>query len=257
LKTMPLRARAHFVRKPSGKYFLKGKKIAVEGNIAAGKSTFTKLLELESPNWKTILEPISRWTNVNQDELTTSQKSGGNLLELFYSNPQRYAYTFESFTFISRAKEACRYKDFHCGNNPVQFFERSVYSSKYAFALNSYESGLLTETEWNMYQDWSSYLIKMSPNLKPDGIIYLRAEPEICYKRMLKRGRHEEGGVSLDYLKCLHEKHEAWLYRKDIKIDESLQGVPILILDCNSEFEAEPQRWSELMEQVKFFVADS
>lgn len=45
----------------------------------------------------------------------------------------------------------------------------------------------------------------------PDGFVYLRTDPATCLKRLQKRQRSEEGGVSLDYLQNLHEKHEAWL----------------------------------------------
>ena len=38
----------------------------------------------------------------------------------------------------------------------------------------------MTETEWNIYQDWSTYLIHALGDLKLDGIVYLRAEPEVC-----------------------------------------------------------------------------
>ncbi|KAF1002200.1 hypothetical protein AG4045_000066 [Apium graveolens] len=39
-----------------------------------------------------------------------------------------------------------------------------------------------------------------------------RASPDTCHKRMLLRKRPEEGGVSIDYLRSLHEKLESWLF---------------------------------------------
>ena len=50
---------------------------------------------------------------------------------------------------------------------------------RYIFALNCFESGVMSETEWNIYQDWSTYLIHALGDLKLDGIIYLRSEPEV------------------------------------------------------------------------------
>jgi len=75
----------------------------------------------------------------------------------------------------------------------------------------------MTETEWAIYQDWSTYLLDSLGELQLDGFIYLRAEPTVCAKRMSKRGRPEEQGVTVEYLKQLHEKHERWLHHKEFQ----------------------------------------
>ena len=54
-------------------------------------------------------------------------------------------------------------------------------------------------------------VVQASPSLIPDGFIYLRATPDICMNRLKRRQRTEEGGVTLDYLMGLHQKHEDWL----------------------------------------------
>ena len=59
----------------------------------------------------------------------------------------------------------------------------------------------LSQTEWDIYNEWTDYVFENSPELKLDGIIYLRADPTICANRMKKRGRLDESGVTLDYLK--------------------------------------------------------
>ncbi len=54
-------------------------------------------------------------------------------------------------------------------------------------------------------------MVQASPTLIPDGFIYLRATPNICMNRLKRRHRAEEGGVTLNYLEGLHQKHEDWL----------------------------------------------
>ncbi|XP_039273652.2 deoxycytidine kinase 2-like isoform X1 [Styela clava] len=244
-------------------HVIKGKKIAIEGNIATGKSTFIKMLQNESEEWSVVPEPVARWTNIStgDDEapLSLSQQSGGNLLQMFYDDISRWSYTFQSYALLSRMRLQRKGvpPELEDANNPVQFFERSLQSDRYIFALNCYESGVMSETEWNIYQDWSSYLLRSLGELKLDGIIYLRANPEVCYSRMQKRGRDEEKTVSLDYLKCLHEKHEAWLHRNEVQMDPTLIGVPILTLDCNEEFVEDAERQRAMLDKViKFVGAD-
>ena len=58
-----------------------------------------------------------------------------------------------------------------------------------------------SRTEWDIYNEWTDYVFENSPELKLDGIIYLRADPTVCAARMMKRGRLDESGVTLEYLK--------------------------------------------------------
>lgn len=51
------------------------------------------------------------------------------------------------------------------------------------------------------------------------------------YERIKARGRPEEKGISLDYLKDLHQSHEEWLIRS------STNTIPVLVMDANQTLE--------------------
>lgn len=227
-------------------------RISIEGNIATGKSTFIKILEeaAGTEDWEITPEPVSTWTQI---EGKNDQNAKKEILGKFYTDPRRWAYTMESFTFVTRmhAEKMRRQRpvSVSCSIN-----ERSVYSNLYIFARNCFETGLMTETEWSIYKDWSTYLLESLGDLQLDGFIYLRCDPKVCDKRMAKRGRPEEQGVTLEYLSQLHEKHEKWLHNREFHNEDIMQDIPILEIDCNEEFHDDEEIKSKMLQQVREFV---
>ncbi len=212
----------------------------LEGNIGAGKSTFLRLLSQQMPQVEAVTEPVNNWQ---------STIYGQSLLTNFYKNPKRWAYTLELLTMICRVEEHLKEQKNRDG---VKVAERSIYSGYYCFAQNSYAQGFMTDLEWQMYQQWFSFLI---PNkcLPPKGFIYMKASPEIAYERIKKRNRHAEKTLSFAYLKQIHRKHETFL-AKQASILPQLRRVPILTLDCNDEFENNPAQLHKHMHAIQNFL---
>uniref|UniRef100_A0A1A8J4W3 deoxyguanosine kinase n=2 Tax=Nothobranchius kuhntae TaxID=321403 RepID=A0A1A8J4W3_NOTKU len=248
----------------SNSFSRRHKKISIEGNIAAGKSTFVRLLQRASEEWEVIPEPIGKWCNVQNDsediyqDLSSSQKSGGNLLQMLYDKPSRWSYTFQSYACLSRVRAQLQGPSVKLqqAENPVQFYERSVYSDRYVFASNLFECGDLTDTEWSVYQDWHTWLLNhFEPDITLNGIIYLRASPQRCMQRLMHRGRDEERGIPLEYLEQLHSKHEAWLYHKNLRLDfDYLSELPVLVLDVDEDFKNDQIKQEAIIDKVQEFL---
>jgi len=207
----------------------------VEGNIGAGKSTFLHLVQYYL-NAQLVFEPHYKWQDV----------AGENLLDYFYKDMSRWAYTFQSLAFITRIQE----QEEHARHNtqPAQIIERSVFSDRYCFARNCYEMGLMTSLEWNLYCNWFDWLVAQHMHL-PSGVIYLRTSPQVCYDRLCKRDRKEEAGISYDYLQLLHDKHEAWLIRKE-NVAHGMADMPVLTLPCDEDFEHDIEQQKRCMQYV-------
>lgn len=212
----------------------------VEGNIGSGKSTFLRLLEEQLPV-QMVYEPHTKWQNVG---------NGENLLERFYTDIPRWAYTFQSYAFITRIMEQQkRSLEFP---ETTQIIERSVYSDRYCFAKNCFEMGAMSALEWQLYQDWFSWLVEnYAP--RPTGFIYLQTDPDVCFSRLTKRARHEEVGVQLSYLQSLHDKHESWLLKKE-DVAAHIKDVPVLILSCNDDFEHDASYFAQHLDEVRRFI---
>ncbi|XP_066423398.1 deoxyguanosine kinase, mitochondrial isoform X5 [Molothrus aeneus] len=236
-------------------------RLALEGNIAVGKSTFLRLLAAAFPRWHLVTEPVAQWRRV-PGAAGTAQVSGGsaNLLQLMYQEPARWSFTFQSFSCLSRLKAVLEPPEESGGTPgtapPVRVFERSLFSDRYVFAKTLLEAGHLQPLEWAIYQDWHELLLRhLAPHAAPHGFLYLRASPQTCLERLRRRARSEEGGVQLGYLEQLHGQHELWLVARTTEIHcEAARRAPVLVLDVEQDFEHDLARQGLLMAQVEAFV---
>ncbi|CAA7052398.1 unnamed protein product [Microthlaspi erraticum] len=235
----------------------------VEGNISVGKSTFLQKIASETIELQDLVEivpePVAKWQDIGPEHF--------NILDAFYNEPQRYAYTFQNYVFVTRLMQE---KESAAGVKPLRLMERSVFSDRMVFVRAVHEAKWMSEMEISIYDSWFDPVVSALPGLVPDGFIYLRASPDTCHKRMLTRKRAEEEGLSLKYLQDLHEKHESWLLpmksgnhgvlsvskptlqmdnslHPDIKdrvvylegnhMHSSIQKVPALVLDCDQNID--------------------
>ncbi|KAF4373682.1 hypothetical protein F8388_010710 [Cannabis sativa] len=253
----------------------------VEGNISVGKTTFLQRIANETIELRDLVEvvpePINKWQDVGPDHF--------NILDAFYAEPQRYAYTFQNYVFVTRVMQE---RESSSGIKPLRLMERSVFSDRMVFVRAVHEAKWMNEMEISIYDSWFDPVVSCLPGLIPDAFIYLRASPDTCHKRMKLRKRNEEGGVTLEYLSDLHEKHESWLFpyesgnhgvlsvnklplhsdnslHPDIRgrvfflegnhMHSSIQKVPALVLDCepNIDFSKDIDAKRQYARQVAEF----
>ncbi|MBY0345592.1 MAG: deoxynucleoside kinase [Neisseriaceae bacterium] len=215
----------------------------LEGNIGVGKSTFLTKFAQHCPDITVVQEPLDSWDK---------HLSGQSLLERFYTNPHRWAYTIETMTMMARIRDHMREQEHP---NPLRVMERSIYSGHYCFGINSKLNGFLSDLEWSIYSQWIDHSFNKKC-LPPKGFIYLRTSPEVCFERIGKRGRESEKGISFEYVKQIHDQHEKFLINKE-GLTSSLKKVPVLVLDCTQDFANDDEIFAEHLEQLRKFFAPS
>jgi deoxyadenosine/deoxycytidine kinase len=211
----------------------------LEGNIGVGKSTLLKKLKENLPELEVLTEPVNNWAD---------QIFGQSLLENFYKETSRWAYTLENLAMIHRVKDHIEIQN---KNNSNIVLERSIYSGHYCFARNSFQNGHLNQIEWEVYEKWINFL--HSNCQPPKGFIYLKANPETCISRIRKRNRLSEKSLTLAYIRQIDEWHEKFLMKKE-NLHKSLKSIPVLKIDCNLDFEDNPKILKSHLEKVKEFI---
>lgn len=212
---------AHTIEYLSSKFRTTGiLNIAIEGNIASGKSSFISKLHLE-PHAETILEPLEKWTN----------NGGINLLQLAYTHPEKYSFAFQMLVLVTMLQGHTKQH-----NRPIKIMERSFETAHNCFATLLADLGFITREEFGVIKSWAT-TIEENNMTNIDLTVYLRTTPDIAFTRLTKRDRKEERNVSLTYLEKLHGLHEEWAAEYQI---------PLVTLDCNGNE-------NQLTENVIFF----
>ena len=199
----------------------------IEGNIGSGKSTLITILKKSNASLRHIPiiylpEPVSIWESIKDSE-------GRNIIEKYYENQEKYAFSFQMMAYISRIHQLREILKTH--SKVIVICERSVFTDREIFAKMLHDDKKIEDIEYSIYLKWFDEFVK---DLPVKGIIYVKADPEICEKRVIKRNRKGES-IPLSYLQNCHKYHEKWL---------NCGNIPVLTLNGNCEFmESFPQEW--------------
>lgn len=185
--------------------------ISLDGNIGAGKSTLLAEIRKSIPEIHVVDEPVGQWTALKND-------AGKNLLELFYEDKKRWAYTFQNCAILTRLKnikQAVEELDANGQGPQVILTERSVLTDKYVFAQMLRDSGDMDALEWELYDSWFSIFSKQH---QVNGIIYLSTSSTTSKDRIHIRNRQGEDRIQLEYLDALDRQHKQWIESTDIPV---------------------------------------
>lgn len=175
--------------------------LSIDGNIGSGKSTLYNNLKKYYDDRSDICfvpEPVNDWKNIVDSENVP-------ILTNLYKNTTKFAFRFQMMAYISRlhllrqkVKEN-KYK--------IIISERSVETDKNVFAKMLYDDGMIEHDEYQIYNKWFNEFLD---DIKLTGIIYVKAEPSVCFERVKIRAREGEN-IPIEYLQKCHKYHEDWL----------------------------------------------
>ncbi len=180
--------------------------ISLDGLIGAGKTTLMEHIARELPDVAVVFEPVGEW-------MTLKNAEGKSLLELFYEDKRRWSYTFQNCAILTRIrgiKNAIKQS-----KKRVILTERSVLTDRFVFAEMLRDAGDIDPMEWDLYMKWYE---SFAEDLPVRGVIHLTTGVGTSAERIVKRGRHGEDHIPLDYLSALDSQHNKWLAATDLPV---------------------------------------
>lgn len=116
--------------------------------------------------------------------------------------------------------------------------ERSLFTDKFVFAQMLYDDHKMEEIEYQIYNKWFHSFIDLAPLHK---LIYLKTDPEISFKRIIKRNRDGENAIPFDYIKNCHSYHNHMYEVMDCQKK---------IIDCTNDFNQDDSYFELINKQI-------
>lgn len=201
--------------------------VYVEGNIGVGKSTLIHMLD-EKPwilrnqcncDLLTLQEPVDLWRESGALTDLYSKQINNSLFQMM-------VLATRSASIVSKIS-----KTLSKNRNEVLIIERGLNFGDKAFANVSFENSkekALYDTSVNVIYKSIDETFKNLDRGYKKVYVYLKLDPNQCLERIKKRGRTEEGDITIDYLKNLDESHESF------KNDLTKNKERIVELDANA-----------------------
>ena len=163
-------------------------RIAIAGNIGAGKTSLTKQLS-KSLKYKSYYEDVI----------------ANPYLDDFYNHMERWSFNLQIYFLNSRFKQLISIDNGK--ENVIQ--DRTIYEDAFIFAPNLNAMGLMTQRDYNNYLSLFDTMINLVK--PPDLLVYLQSSIPNLVNKIHKRGRDYEKTISIEYLSRLNERYEAWI----------------------------------------------
>lgn len=193
--------------------------IGIAGNIGAGKTTLTRMLA-EHYGWTPKYEAVSY----------------NPYLEDYYGDIKRWSYNLETYFLAQRFKDLVDISK----SDKVIIQDRTLMEGVNIFVANNVQMGNLDQRDYETYLQL--YNLMMGMVSEPDLLIYLRSSIEGIVRKIQKRGRDYEQGLSVEYLGNLNRLYEDWI--------ASYKGK-LLIFDVdNLDYENRPEDFSLITDRL-------
>lgn len=173
--------------------------ISISGLIGAGKSTLAQALG-QLLNIPTYHEPVA----------------DNKYLQDFYADMYKFSFPMQIHLLTKRFKQ--QQQIIWTDQGAVQ--DRTIYEDP-IFASMLMQAGYMSEKDYHTYLDLFS---SMSNFMKrPNLIVHLDVTPEEALARINNRGRECEKGITLDYLRALHNAYNEF-------IKEISKTIPVIVI---------------------------
>ncbi|MGH7769999.1 MAG: deoxynucleoside kinase [Candidatus Binatia bacterium] len=195
------------------------KYIVVDGPIGVGKTSLAKILAAEFQA-RTVFETVE----------------DNPFLAKFYQDRETYAFQNQLFFLLNRYQQQRKLIQ-------QELFSQATVAD-YLFAKDKIFASLtLSAEELGLYQQIYQLLDPRLP--KPDLVVYLQARPDVLYKRLKKRDKNYERGVTLEYLTEVAQAYNQFFFHyeespllvvntSEIDFVKSSQDLADLIREINS-----------------------
>lgn len=193
--------------------------IGIAGNIGAGKTTLTRMLA-EHYGW------IPKYESVTFNPY----------LEDYYKDIKRWSYNLETYFLAQRFRDLVEISK----SDKIIIQDRTLMEGVNIFVANNVAMDNLSQRDYETYLQL--YNLMMSMVREPDLLIYLRSSIEGIVRKIQKRGREYEQGLSVEYLGNLNRLYEQWI--------GNYKGR-IMIFDVdNLDYENNPQDFALITDRI-------
>ncbi|MCQ2154786.1 MAG: deoxynucleoside kinase [Bacteroidales bacterium] len=193
--------------------------IGIAGNIGAGKTTLTRMLS-EHYGW------IPKYESVTYNPY----------LEDYYKDIKRWSYNLETYFLAQRFRDLVEISK----SDDIIIQDRTLMEGVNIFVANNVAMDNLSQRDYETYLQL--YNLMMSMVREPDLLIYLRSSIEGIVRKIQKRGRDYEQGLSVEYLGNLNRLYEQWI--------SNYKGRIIIFDVDNLDYENNPQDFALITDRL-------